>query len=67
VLKNSAIVGPAVAYGDLTQASFRILEATGRTFEIFFVLGLVYLALVWALSALIRVIEARLAVPQEAR
>jgi len=67
VLKNSAIVGPAVAYGELTHTSFRILEATGRTFEVFFVLGVVYLALVWALSALIRLLEARLALPEEAR
>ena len=67
VLKNSAIVGPAVAYEELTHTSFRILEATGRTFEIFFVLGVVYLVLVWSLSALIRLLEARLALPEEAR
>ena len=67
VLKNSAIVGPAVAYGELTHTSFRILEATGRTFEIFFVLGVFYLVLVWSLSALIRLLEARLALPEEAR
>jgi len=67
VLKNSAIVGPAVAYGELTHTSFRILEATGRTFEIFFVLGVFYLALVTMLSVLIRLLEARLALPEEAR
>src|SRR5262245_9944830 len=67
VLKNSAIVGPAVAYEELTHTSFRILEATGRTFEIFLVLGVVYLVLVWSLSALIRLLEARLAWPEEAR
>jgi polar amino acid transport system permease protein len=67
VLKNSAIVGPAVAYAELTHTSFRILEATGRTFEIFLVLGVVYLALVWSLSALIRLLEGRLALPEEAR
>jgi polar amino acid transport system permease protein len=67
VLKNSAIVGPAVAYGELTHTSFRILEATGRTFEVFFVLGVFYLALVTMLSVLIRLLEARLALPEEAR
>jgi His/Glu/Gln/Arg/opine family amino acid ABC transporter permease subunit len=67
VLKNSAIVGPAVAYAELTHTAFRILEATGRTFEIFLVLGVVYLVLVWSLSALIRLLEGRLALPEEAR
>jgi polar amino acid transport system permease protein len=67
VLKNSAIVGPAVAYGELTHTAFRILESTGRTFEIFFVLGIVYLAIVWTMSALIRLLETHLALPEEAR
>jgi polar amino acid transport system permease protein len=64
VLKNTAIVGVAVGYAELTDVAYNILAVTFRTFEMFFVLGVVYLALVWSLSALIRLVEARLALPE---
>jgi polar amino acid transport system permease protein len=67
VLKNTAIVGVAIGYAELTYVAYNILAVTFRTFEMFFVLGVVYLAIVWALSALIRLLEARLALPEEAR
>jgi His/Glu/Gln/Arg/opine family amino acid ABC transporter permease subunit len=67
VLKNSAIVGPAIAYEELTHRAFRLIEASDRTFEVFFAIGVIYLAIVWTLSALIRLLESRLALPEEAR
>jgi His/Glu/Gln/Arg/opine family amino acid ABC transporter permease subunit len=67
VLKNTAIVGPATAYAELTHEAFRLIESSDRVFEVFFVLAVVYLGIVWTLSALIRLIESRLALPEEAR
>lgn len=67
VLKNTAIAGVAIGYPELTDTAYNILAVTFRTFEMFFVLGVVYLAIVWALSALIRVLEARLALPEHPR
>jgi len=67
VLKNTAIVGPATAYPELTSTAYGKIEATGRTFEVFFAIGLIYLVIVWTLSGLIRLLEARLALPEEAR
>jgi polar amino acid transport system permease protein len=67
VLKNTAIVGVATGYDELTQVAYNILAVTFRTFEMFFVLGVVYLTVVWTLSLLIRVLESRLALPEEAR
>jgi len=67
VLKNTAIVGLAAGYFELTRTAFRLLEDSFRVFEMLFVLGVVYLAVVWTLSALIRVLESHLALPEEAR
>jgi polar amino acid transport system permease protein len=67
VLKNTAIVGVAIGFEELTDVAYNILAVTFRTFEMFLVLGLVYLTIVWTLSALIRLLENRLALPEEAR
>ncbi len=67
VLKNTAIVGPATAFPELTHTAYRMIEESDRTFEVFFALGVIYLAIVWTLSALIRLLESRLALPEEAR
>jgi His/Glu/Gln/Arg/opine family amino acid ABC transporter permease subunit len=67
VLKNTAIAGPAVAYAELNDVAFNLLGDTFRTFEVFFVLGIVYLTVVWTLSGLIRLLESRLALPEDAR
>jgi His/Glu/Gln/Arg/opine family amino acid ABC transporter permease subunit len=66
VLKNTSLL-LALGYGELTTVAFNIQAITFRTFEMFSVLAVVYLAIVWTLSALIRLLEARLALPESFR
>ena len=56
-----------IAYPELTTTALQINANTLQTVETFTVLAAVYLALVWSLSASIRLLEARLALPREAR
>jgi polar amino acid transport system permease protein len=65
VLKNTALLSP-IAYPELTKTLSDVNAATLQTLETFFVLAVVYLTLVWTLSGLIRLLEARLALPEEA-
>jgi len=67
VLKNTAIAGPAVGFAELTQVAYGIIEASLRTYTVFAVIGVVYLLIVWTLSALIRLLESRLALPEARR
>jgi ABC-type amino acid transport system permease subunit len=41
-----------------------IQSVTFRTFEMFAVLAAIYLVLVWTLSAVVRLLESRLALPE---
>jgi His/Glu/Gln/Arg/opine family amino acid ABC transporter permease subunit len=66
VLKNTSLL-IAIGYPELTNVANNIQATTFRVFEMFFVLGATYLVLVWTLSALIRLLEKRLALPEEAR
>jgi His/Glu/Gln/Arg/opine family amino acid ABC transporter permease subunit len=63
VLKNTALL-TAVAIPELTNTALDLLSTDFRTWEMLFVLAVVYLALVWALSGLIRLLERRLALPE---
>jgi His/Glu/Gln/Arg/opine family amino acid ABC transporter permease subunit len=65
VLKNTALLFP-IGYPELTKTLFDINAATLQTLDTFFVLGVVYLTLVWTLSGLIRLLESHLALPEEA-
>jgi His/Glu/Gln/Arg/opine family amino acid ABC transporter permease subunit len=65
VLKNTALLFP-IAYPELTKKLFDINAATLQTLDTFFVLAVVYLTLVWTLSGLIRLLEAHLALPEDA-
>jgi polar amino acid transport system permease protein len=65
VLKNTALLY-VISYPELTKTAYDINASTLQTLETFFVLGVVYLALVWTLSALIRLLESHLALPEEA-
>jgi His/Glu/Gln/Arg/opine family amino acid ABC transporter permease subunit len=65
VLKNTALLY-VISYPELTKTAYDINASTLQTLETFFVLGVVYLTLVWTLSGLIRLLEARLALPKEA-
>jgi len=65
VLKNTALL-TAIGYPELTNTAYSLASFSFKDFEMFFVLALAYLALVWTLSALIRVVEGRLALPERA-
>jgi His/Glu/Gln/Arg/opine family amino acid ABC transporter permease subunit len=63
VLKNTSLM-LVIGYPELTSVASNIQAITFRTFEMFAVLAVTYLVIVWALSALIRLLEARLALPE---
>ena len=63
VLKNTSLL-LVIGYPELTNVANNIQSITFRTFEMFAVLAVVYLAIVWTLSALIRLLESRLALPE---
>jgi His/Glu/Gln/Arg/opine family amino acid ABC transporter permease subunit len=63
VLKNTSLL-LIIGYPELTYAANSIQANTFRTFEMFTALALCYLAIVWTLSALIRFLERRLALPE---
>ena len=53
-----------IGYMELTTTALNISNLTLQTTEALTVLAIVYLALVWSLSAAIRLLEARLALPE---
>jgi His/Glu/Gln/Arg/opine family amino acid ABC transporter permease subunit len=63
VLKNTSLMY-VIGYPELTTTALNISALTVETLEALTVLAVVYLALVWSLSALIRLLEARLALPE---
>ena len=65
VLKNTAVLGPAIGYAELTNVAYSLESVSFRATEIYFVLALVYLAVVWLLSILIRLLERRLRLPAD--
>ena len=64
VLKNTSLMY-VISYQELTTTALQIQALTLETVETFTVLAVTYLALVWAMSALIRLLESRLALPEE--
>jgi polar amino acid transport system permease protein len=63
VLKNTALM-TAIGFPELTNTALDFVATDFRTYEMFFVLAVTYLSIVWGLSALIRALEARLAIPE---
>jgi polar amino acid transport system permease protein len=63
VLKNTALT-TAIGFQELTNTAYSIASFNFKDFEMFTVLALVYLTLVWSLSGLIRLLEGRLALPE---
>jgi polar amino acid transport system permease protein len=63
VLKNTSLMY-TIGYAELTTTALNISNLTLETLEALTVLGIVYLALVWSLSAGIRLLESRLALPE---
>jgi His/Glu/Gln/Arg/opine family amino acid ABC transporter permease subunit len=65
VLKNTALM-TAIGYPELTNTAYSLASFSFKDVEMYSVLAVAYLALVWSLSAMIRVIEGRLALPESA-
>jgi His/Glu/Gln/Arg/opine family amino acid ABC transporter permease subunit len=63
VIKNTSLMY-VIGYAELTTTALNISNQTLETMESLTVLAVVYLALVWTLSALIRLLENRLALPE---
>ena len=63
VLKNTSLMY-VIGYAELTTTAINIANLTLETLEALTVLGVVYLALVWTLSAGIRKLESKLALPE---
>jgi polar amino acid transport system permease protein len=65
VVKNTALMY-VIGYPELTTTAINISNLSLQTTEALTLLAVVYLAVVWSLSALIRLLERRLALPREA-
>jgi len=63
VLKNTSLMY-VIGYAELTTSALNISNLTLETPEALTVLAVVYLALVWTLSSLVRFLESRLALPE---
>jgi len=63
VLKNTSLMY-VIGYAELTTTALNISNLTLETPEALTVLAVVYLALVWTLSSLVRFLESRLALPE---
>jgi His/Glu/Gln/Arg/opine family amino acid ABC transporter permease subunit len=64
VLKNTSLMY-VISYPELTTTALNINNLTLQTVESFSVLAVSYLTVVWTLSALIRLLESHLALPEE--
>ena len=67
VLKNNALIGPAISLPELTYQAYSLESVSFRATEIYFTLAVIYLVVVWTLSGLILALEARLALPEARR
>jgi polar amino acid transport system permease protein len=65
VLKNTALM-TAIGFPELTHTALDLLGTDFRTWEMLSVLAVTYLTLVWGISALMRLLERRLALPETA-
>jgi His/Glu/Gln/Arg/opine family amino acid ABC transporter permease subunit len=66
VVKNTSLMY-VIAYPEITTVVFGIQALTLETAEAFTVLALTYLIIVWSLSAVIRLLESHLALPETPR
>ena len=64
VVKNTSLMY-VIGYEELTTAALNINALTPFTLETFGTLALTYLVVVWTLSGLIRLLESRLALPED--
>ena len=66
VVKNTSLMY-VIGYAELTTTAINIANLTLETLEALTVIAVVYLLLVWTLSAAIRRLESRLALPEARR
>jgi polar amino acid transport system permease protein len=66
VVKNTSLMY-VIAYPELTTVALQINALTLETTETFTVLAISYLTIVWSLSAVIRLLETHLALPEDAK
>jgi polar amino acid transport system permease protein len=66
ILKNTAILGPAIGFAELTNEAYNLESTYFKALEVYLVLAVVYLVIVWAISIGIRALESRLALPDNA-
>ena len=66
IVKNTSLMY-VIAYPEITTTIYQIQALTLETAEAFTVLALTYLIIVWSLSALIRLLESHLALPEDRR
>ncbi len=64
VVKNTSLMY-VIGYEELTTTAYNINALSPRTLETFGTLAVMYLVIVWSLSGLIRVLEGRLALPED--
>ena len=64
MLKNTSLMY-VIGYQELTTTATQISALTLQTVESYTVIAVIYLMLVWGLSALIRPLESRLALPED--
>ena len=66
IVKNTSLMY-VIAYPEYTTTALQINALTLQTTETFAALAVGYLVVVWTMSALIRYLESRLALPEDAR
>jgi His/Glu/Gln/Arg/opine family amino acid ABC transporter permease subunit len=66
ILKNTAILGPAISFPELTYQAYSLDSTYFKALETYLMLAVVYLVIVWTLSLAIRAVESRLALPERA-
>ena len=64
ILKNTAVLGPAISFAELTNVAYSLQSTFFKSTEVYALLAVVYLTIVWIISAAIRLIEGRLALPE---
>jgi ABC-type amino acid transport system permease subunit len=65
VLKNTSLL-TAIGFAELTNTAYSLESVSFKASEVYFALAMAYLLVVWTLSALIRFVESRLALPERA-
>src|SRR5256885_1352473 len=63
VLKNTSLL-TAIGFAELTDTAYSLESQSFKPSEVYFALGATYLLVVWTLSALVRLVERRLSIPE---